>query len=92
MNGATTPLDSLSPEQLYLRSIVVPLCQYPVAVYTVQTTDDRGVLLTLTVAKEDMGRIIGKQGDTARAIRRILRQFGMARDQRISIKINEPTS
>ena len=89
MNGATT---LLSPEQLYLQSIVAPLCQYQDAVYTVQTTDDRGVLLTLTVDKQDMGRIIGKQGDTARAIRRILRQFGMARDQRISIKINEPAS
>lgn len=82
----------MKDETQYLESIVKPLVQQPDSVIVTHSVDERGVLMTLTVAKEDMGQIIGKQGDTARAIRRLLRQFGMTQEKRISIKINEPTS
>jgi predicted RNA-binding protein Jag len=49
-----------------------------------------GVLLTLDVNREDMGKIIGKDGGTAKALRIILRVVGMKHNARVNLKINEP--
>jgi hypothetical protein len=76
-------------EEMYLYGIVYPLVENKDAVTIEYIVDERGVLLFLTVAKEDMGRVIGKQGDTIRAIRRLVRQLGMANDKHIAIKIND---
>ncbi len=80
MDGATT----------YLEAIVKPLVGRPEEVKVESKTDERGVLLTMSIAKEDMGRVIGKQGETARALRRLIRQWGLTHDARVAIKINEP--
>ena len=48
------------------------------------------VLLTLDVHAEDMGKIIGRSGNTAKAIRTLLRVVGMKHDARVNLKINEP--
>ena len=45
----------------------------PDAVQVVESSDDRGPVLTLTVAPDDMGKVIGRGGRTARAIRAIVR-------------------
>jgi len=74
----------------YLESIVKPLVKQPEDLKIESMTDDRGVLLTLSIARDDMGRVIGKQGDTARAVRRLIRQWGMSHETRIALKINEP--
>ena len=76
-------------EVRYLESIISPLIIGGVSID--KATDDRGVLLTVRLDKEDIGRIIGKGGETVRAIRRLVRQFGMANDQHIAVKIYEPT-
>ncbi len=75
-------------EEQYLESIITPLLSSKPQIE--KKTDERGVLLTLSVCKADMGKIIGKNGDTARAIRRLLRQYGMNNQAIISLKINEP--
>ena len=49
-----------------------------------------GVLLTLKVAQSDMGKIIGRAGNTAKAIRTLLRVVGMKNDARVNLKIDEP--
>ena len=48
------------------------------------------VLLTLVVDRDDMGKIIGRQGNTAKAIRTLLRVVGMKNNARVNLKINEP--
>ncbi len=53
-------------------------------------TDEMGVLLTLHVAKEDMGKVIGRDGATAKSIRTLLRVVGMRENARINLKIAEP--
>ena len=45
----------------------------PDAVEVTETPDSRGVVLTLRVAKDDMGRVIGRGGRTARAIRTVVK-------------------
>jgi len=53
-------------------------------------SDEMGVLISLKVAKSDMGRIIGKNGETAKAIRTILRVIGFSENARVSLRIIEP--
>jgi uncharacterized protein len=49
----------------------------PDAVQVEQVDDERGVLLTLRVAQDDMGKVIGRGGRTARAIRIVMKAGGM---------------
>jgi predicted RNA-binding protein Jag len=49
-----------------------------------------GVLLSLDVHPDDMGKIIGRSGNTAKAIRILLRVVGMKNNARVNLKINEP--
>lgn len=74
----------------YLEAIISGLVSKPAEVRIVETHDEMGVLLTLTVAREDMGPIIGKSGDTAKAIRHLVYVAGVKHSARISIKITEP--
>lgn len=60
---------------------------------TVEVTrevDEMGVLITLKVSKEDMGKIIGKGGQTAKALRVLLRIIGSKNNARVNLKIVEP--
>ena len=52
-----------------------------------QKVDDLGVLLTVQCAQEDMGKIIGKSGQTAKAIRILLRIIGSKTNERVNMKI-----
>ena len=49
-----------------------------------------GVLIELTVNPEDMGKIIGKEGRTAKSIRTLLRVLGAKNNARVNLKIVEP--
>lgn len=77
-------------EEEYLRMVVSPLVRHQDSVKIDRADDERGVLLTMTLHKEDMGLVIGKNGDTARSIRRILRQFGSMEEKSVCLKIEEP--
>ena len=55
-----------------------------------RTVDEMGVLISLTVNPADMGKIIGRMGNTAKAIRTLLRIIGMKNNARVNLKINEP--
>ena len=80
----------MEAEVAYLDAIIRGLVDTPDAVNINKTVDERGVLLTLDVDPADMGKVIGKGGDTAKAIRTLLRIFGMKNNSRINLKINEP--
>ena len=56
---------------------------------TVEEADDKKELLKLKVAKEDMGRIIGKEGRIIRSIREIIHSYAMKDGKRVSIEIEE---
>lgn len=74
-------------EQTYLESIVSPLLSHPEDLKIDRVTDEKGILLTITAHKDDMGRLIGKAGMTANSIRSIVRQYGALHQQHISVKI-----
>jgi predicted RNA-binding protein YlqC (UPF0109 family) len=74
----------------FLEYVVKALVDKPEAVKISRTVDEMGVLMTLIVDGEDMGKIIGRQGNTAKAIRTLLRVVGMKNNARVNLKINEP--
>ena len=70
--------------------VVKALVEHPEDVKITRTVDEMGVLMTLDVNKDDMGKIIGREGNTAKAIRTLLRVVGMKNNARVNLKINEP--
>jgi predicted RNA-binding protein YlqC (UPF0109 family) len=77
-------------DQAFLEYVVKGLVDNPDAVKVDRTVDEMGVLLTLDVDAADMGKIIGRSGNTAKAIRTLLRVVGMKNNSRVNLKINEP--
>jgi hypothetical protein len=77
-------------DQEFLEYVVGAIVDKPEAVSIKRTIDERGVLLELTVDPEDMGKIIGRAGATAKAIRTLLRVLGAKHDARFNLKIVEP--
>ncbi len=77
-------------DQQFLEYVVKALVDHPEDVKINRTVDEMGVLLTLDVHAEDMGKIIGRSGNTAKAVRTLLRVVGMKNDARVNLKINEP--
>ncbi len=77
-------------DQEFLEFVIKALVNHPEEVKVERVVDEMGVLLTLTVNKEDMAQIIGKKGRTASAVRTLLRVVGMKNNSRVNLKINEP--
>ena len=79
-----------SQDHKFLDFVVRNLVDHPDDVKIVRKVDEMGVLLTLTVNPEDMGQVIGRSGNTARALRALLRIMGMKSHARVNLKIEEP--
>ncbi len=77
-------------DQAFLEYVVKALVDNPNDVKIERTVDEMGVLITLSVNPSDMGKIIGRMGNTAKAIRTLLRIIGMKNNARVNLKINEP--
>lgn len=74
----------------FLDYVIKGLVDVPEKVVINRTVDEMGVLLTLAVDPLDMGKVIGRSGNTAKAIRTLLRVVGMKNNARVNLKINEP--
>ena len=74
----------------FLETIVKALVEKPEDVVVERTIDERGVLLTLKVNPAEMGKIIGKQGQTARSLRTLLRIMGNKNNSYVNLKVYEP--
>ena len=77
-------------DQDFVESVVRSIVNHPDDVRTERTIDERGVLITLFVNPEDMGYVIGRQGQTARSIRTLLKIVGAKSDARVNLKVYEP--
>ena len=77
-------------DQEFVEYVVKAIVDHPEKVEIKRTVDERGVLLELVVDPEDMGKIIGKSGATAKSIRTLLRVLGAKNDARFNLKIVEP--
>ncbi len=77
-------------DQEYVEYVVKGIVGHPDDVTTERTIDERGVLITLHINAEDMGYVIGRQGQTARSIRTLLKIVGAKNNARVNLKIFEP--
>ncbi|HEX3082247.1 MAG TPA: KH domain-containing protein [Candidatus Saccharimonadia bacterium] len=74
----------------FVEYVVKALVSHPDDVQVKRSVDDMGVLLELSVNPDDMGKVIGKAGATAKSIRTLLRVLGSRSDARVNLKIIEP--
>ncbi|HEY4510246.1 MAG TPA: KH domain-containing protein [Candidatus Paceibacterota bacterium] len=74
----------------FLEYVVKALVDNPDKVKIDRKVDEMGVLITLKLDPSDMGKIIGRSGNTAKAIRTLLRVVGMKNNARVNLKIEEP--
>lgn len=80
----------MEQDHAFLDFVIKALVDNPEDVVINRTVDEMGVLLTLTVNPDDMGKIIGRDGNIAKALRTLLRVVGMKHNARVNLKINEP--
>ncbi len=87
-------MDSTTPETLpgeaFLRYVLESIVDDPGSLVITSKVDELGVLLTVQVSDNDMGKLIGKGGQTVKALRTLLRLLGSTGAQRINLKILEP--
>lgn len=74
-------------DQQFVEYVVKSLVVHPDDVVVEREIDEKGVLLSLTVNPEDLGRVIGKRGVTAQSLRTLLRALGLKNDARYNLKI-----
>jgi predicted RNA-binding protein YlqC (UPF0109 family) len=72
-----------------VRLMAQQLVDNPDAVEVTETRGDAATLLELRVAKEDFGRVIGKQGPTAQSIRTILNAVAARNNRKVTLEIKE---
>lgn len=81
---------SANADQEFLEFLVKSIVENPDKVQVTRKVDEMGVLLSLKVAPQDMGLVVGRQGSTAKAIRSLLRIVGIRNNARVNLKIEEP--
>jgi predicted RNA-binding protein YlqC (UPF0109 family) len=74
----------------FLEFVVKSIVNSPDKVQVERTVDEMGVLLTLKTDPADMGYVIGRRGQTAQAIRTLLKIVGTKNNARVNLKIYEP--
>ena len=82
--------DTALPGLAFLRFVLESLVEDPDQLNIDAREDELGILLTVSVSERDMGKLIGKGGQTVKALRTLLRIIGGNASKRINLKILEP--
>jgi len=80
----------MEQDQSFVDYVIKAIVNNPDKVKTERTVDERGVLISLDVDPSDMAYVIGRQGQTARSVRTLLKIVGAKNNARVNLKINEP--
>lgn len=72
-----------------LNYIVKNLVQFPEQIQIEEVDAGERLVLKLRVAKEDMGRIIGKEGRIIKSIREIIYAYAMKSSKKVSVDVEE---
>lgn len=83
-----TPMED--QDRQFVEYVVKAMVDHPDDVVCDRTVDEMGVLITLKVNPEDLGQVIGRQGQTAKSLRTLLRVVGAKHHARVNLKIYEP--
>lgn len=80
------------PGVAFLTYVLSSILEHPEALSIEATTDAFGIFITVRVSEDDMGKLIGKGGQTVKALKTLLRIIGGNAHQRINLKVIEPSS
>ena len=80
----------MEEDKAFVEYVVKAMVDRPEDVSCDRTVDEMGVLITLKVNPQDLGQVIGRQGQTAKALRTLLRVVGAKHHARVNLKIYEP--
>lgn len=69
--------------------IATALVDFPDEVVVTETENDKEIIVNLKVSAPDMGKVIGKQGKIAKAIRTVVRAAGSKTDKKIVVDIQQ---
>ena len=81
-------IDTSSFEQ-FLRFVIEGILEDTASADIETIVDDRGILLTLTIPDNEMGKFIGKGGKTVQSIRTLLKAMGAKEDKSVNLKVVE---
>jgi predicted RNA-binding protein YlqC (UPF0109 family) len=70
-----------------LETLAKSLVDYPDQVSVTPVEEEKSIIFELRVAKEDMGKVIGKQGKIAKAIRSLMKAAAIKEEKRVSVEI-----
>lgn len=70
-----------------LKTLAKALVDNPEEVSVNEVEGEKSIILELKVAKDDMGKVIGKQGRIAKAIRTVMKAAAVKEDKRVSVEI-----
>jgi len=76
----------------FLRYVLESICEDHAELLIEAKKDELGILLTIQVSERDMGKLIGKGGQTVKALRTLLRIIGGNASERVNLKVLEPAS
>ena len=82
--------DAIKTATDFVRYTLEQICEHKDSIEVEHKVDDLGVLITVTVAEADMGKLIGKNGQTISALRTLIRIIGARDNERINLKVLEP--
>lgn len=74
----------------FIRFVIENIVDQPDKITLERVVDELGILIILRVAKDDMGKVIGKSGQTIKALRVLLHTFGSKSQNRVNLKVEEP--
>lgn len=74
----------------FVEYVVKAIVNHPEDVKASRDVDEMGVLITLKVNPEDLGQVIGREGQTAKSLRTLIRVIGARNRARVNLKIEEP--
>lgn len=83
-------LDTDLPGYAFVKAILELLVEDKDQLFIEAKTDELGILITVRVSEKDMGKLIGKSGQTIKSIRTLLRVIGGTSNQRVNLKVLEP--
>ena len=85
-----TDTAALLPGQEFITSVLSMLVEDKAELKVEAKEDELGILITVRVSERDMGKLIGKSGQTIKSIRTLLRVIGGTSNQRVNLKVLEP--
>ncbi|MEI8230328.1 MAG: KH domain-containing protein [Candidatus Peregrinibacteria bacterium] len=82
--------DTHLPGYDFVLFILESLCEDKDQLVLEERRDELGILLTIKVSDRDMGKLIGRGGQTVKALRTLVHMVGGNTNERINLKILEP--